>query len=411
LVVIAAALTILGGGKTSPPRSATLESPAPSESGISGTHNAAAPAIARGQSILSLWPVGGTTTWVFTSNLASPTNAGQRVEWTSDGGRTWRDATPSGYSISGGRHSLGDFFAVSAKRAWLVARSTALSHLSSPRLLTTDDGGRTWSVAGTVPSSPCTLIFSSVEFGICDSSNGAGGAAPLALYATHNGGRTWSHTFDNTGGFGGTSSGDKGLPYPCDKEFSMTAGNVVWAKFWCLASVASLYRSADAGHTWSEVNLTQPSPVLPGGAEFTGPVVLRGQRGAVAFTEGTSSLVYVTRDGGQSFTPVYPPGPVHPWAVDIVSPTVWHIAYRNQILSTNDAGVSWTGLSDDAFSSATIRRSQRYGSGSPATLNFTTSSFGWMSWFAGNGYIVMSTRDGGQTWHEVAVPGTGSRRS
>ncbi len=144
LVVIAAALVTLGGGKTSPPRAATVESPAPSRSGISGTHNAAAPAIPRGQSVLSLWPVGGTTTWVFTSNLASPTNAGQRVEWTTDGGLTWRDATPSGYSISGGRHSLGDFFALSANRAWVVPRSTALSHPPSPRLLTTADGGRTW---------------------------------------------------------------------------------------------------------------------------------------------------------------------------------------------------------------------------------------------------------------------------
>ena len=160
----------------------------------------------------------------------------------------------------------------------------------------------------------------------------------------------------------------------------MTTGNLIWAKFWCVASLASLYRSADAGRTWSAVALTQPSPILPGGAEFTGPVVLSGQRGAVAFAEGHSSLVYVTHDGGHSFAPVYPPGPAHPWAVDIASPTVWHLAYRDQILSTYNAGSSWTGLSDNLFSTSAIQRSQRFSSGAPATLNFTTRSFGWMSW-------------------------------
>lgn len=411
LVVIAAALAILGGGKTSPPRASAAESPASSRSGISGTHNAPAPAIPGGQSVLSQWPVSGTTTWVFTANETSLTNAGQGVEWTSDGGRTWRDATPTGYRISSSQHSLGDFFALSAERAWVVAGSTTLAHQPSPRLLTTADGGRTWSVAGTVPSASCTLSFSSADIGVCATSNGAGGSAPLALYRTLDGGGSWKKTFDNTGGFGGTSSGDKGLPYPCDKEFSLTSVDVVWAKFWCLASVATLYRSADAGHTWSPVNLTQPSPVLPGGAEFTGPVVLSGQRGAVAFSEGVSSLVYVTRDGGRSFAPVYPPGPAHPWAVDIVSPTIWHLAYRDQIISTNDAGSSWTGLSDNAFSTPAVSRSQRYGSGAPDTLHFTSPSFGWMSWYTGNGDIVMNTRDGGVTWHQVAVPGTGSRRS
>ena len=412
LAVITVTLAIVGGGKQNPPKAATARSQPSSRSGVSGSHNAVTPVVPGGQSVQSVWPVGGETTWVFTMNVTSLTRHTQVVEWSNNGGRTWRNATPSGYGTSAGQRPLGAFIALSARRAWVVVGSTTSSNQPSARLLTTDNGGRTWSVTGTVPSTSCTVSFSSADTGICTSSLGAGNAAPLALYVTDDGGRSWSKTFDNTGGFagGGSYVGDGGLPYTCDKKFSMTAGNVVWANFWCNASYASLYRSPDAGRTWSAVTLTQPSSVLPGGAEFTGPVVLSGKAGAVAFADGTASLVYVTHDGGHSFTPVYPPGPVHPWAVDIVSPTVWRLAYRNQLLFTNDAGTSWTGLSDDAFSSSVVRRSQRYDSGAPATLNFTTPSFGWMSWFTGNGYIVMSTRNGGRTWYQVTVPGTGSHK-
>lgn len=403
LVVVAATLAIVGGGKMIPPKTATAEPLASSRSGVPGSHEATTPVIPGGQSVLSVWPVGAETAWVFTENLTSRSNVAQGIDWTNNGGRTWRYFAPA--------HSLGDFFALSSKRAWVVAGLATLTHQHGPRLLTTANGGRTWSVAGKVPSATCTPSFSSASVGICAESNGAGNAAPLALYVTDDGGRSWSKTFDNTGDFAGAGPnvGDKGLPYTCDKNFSMTAGNLVWAEFWCNASYASLYRSADAGRTWWAVKLTQPSPVLPGGAEFTGPVVLSGKGGAVAFANGKASLVYVTHDSGRSFRPVYPPGPVHPWAVDIVSPTVWRFAYRDQLLATNDAGASWMGLSDDAFASSMVRRSQRYDSGAPATLNFTTPSFGWMSWLIGNGYLVMSTRDGGRTWHRVAIPGTVSR--
>jgi len=411
LVVIATALVIVGGGKRHPPKATTTQSQPSGRSGVSGGHNAATPVILGGQSVQSMWPFGGETSWAFTMNVTSPTNGAQGIEWTSNGGRTWRDATPAGYSISGGQYSLGDFFALSARRAWVVAGWTTVSPQPRPRLLTTDDAGRTWSTAGTVPSVPCTLSFSSTDFGICASSNGAGGSAPLTLYVTHDGGRSWSKTFDNVAGFAdGPFTADGGLPFMCDKTVS-AARDVVWAEFWCNASSATLYRSDNAGRTWSAVNLTQPSPVLPGGGEFTGPVVLSGRRGAVAFTEGQSSFVYLTRDGGHSFTLVYLPSAPHPWTVDVVSPTFWRLTYRDQILSTTDAGSSWTGLSDNALSTSAIRRSQRDGSGAPASLNFTTPSFGWMSWFAGNGYILMSTRDGGRTWHQVDVPGTGSRQT
>jgi photosystem II stability/assembly factor-like uncharacterized protein len=153
--------------------------------------------------------------------------------------------------------------------------------------------------------------------------------------------------------------------------------------------------------------VTQPSPLVGGGSDFFGPVVLSGRQGAVAFGEGGFSLIYVTSDGGQTFTPVYPPGPERPWAVDIVSPTVWRLAMRNEILGTNNAGATWFDVTGNAFALPGIRHSQRWGDGAPSSLNFTSPSFGWLSWFNGNGSIVLATRNGGRTWSQLTVPGTG----
>ena len=411
LVVIITALAIVGGAIRIPPRATTAQPPASSRSGVSGGHSAAAPVVLGRQSVQSVWPVAGQTTWVFTMSETSLSRNAQVVEWTNNGGRTWRNASPAGYgNATNGLRALGGFTALSTTRAWVTAGTTLRDAPLTPRLLTTDNGGRSWTAVGTVPSASCTLSFSSTNDGICASSSGAGGSAPLALFVTHDGGRKWSKTFDNTAGFTAPAVvREGGLPYACDKEFSLTGPTVVWAKFWCNASAAILFRSNNSGRSWSPVGLTAPTPVRAGGAEFTGPIVLSGQRGAVAFTEGHSSLVYVTRDGGQSFSPVYPPGPVHAWAADIVSPTVWRLAYRDEILSTTSAGSTWTRLSDNATSTSSVERSLRFGSGAPATLTFTSTSFGWMSWYSGSGDIVLSTQNGGRTWRTVTIPGTGSR--
>lgn len=404
LVAVATTVVLTGGAQRIPPKSSHLRSQPPSRSGATGGHSATTPVIPGGQSIQSVWPVSGTSMWVFTTNEKTAYGP-QGIEWTSNGGRTWRNATPANYRISVGRYSLGPFFALSSKRAWVASGWSAPSQESPPTLLSTNDGGRSWSVVGTVPSTPCIMNFSSASNGVCASSNGAGGSAPLALYATHNGGATWVKVFDNISGFaGGGPSGDGGLPFGCDKSVSTTTSGVVWAEFSCDASAAVLYRSVNSGRSWSAVAMTQPSPAVLGGGWFRGPVILKGEQGAVAFAEGHSSLVYVTHDGGRSFVPIYPPGPRRPWVIDVVTPSLWRLAYGNQIIGTNDAGASWFGLSSHTIATAAIRHAETYGI---ATLRFSTPNFAWMSWDTGSGYLVSVTRNGGRNWLQVAIPGTG----
>ena len=373
--------------------------------------NDAGGAVPGGQAVQSLWPVGGLTSWVYTVNVSALSHGAQGIDWTDNGGRSWRNVTPAGYSYGGGNRFIGDFFALNSTRAWLVVGPVAPRRANSSTLLVTSDAGHRWSPVGSLPLLGCSLKFVTALDGVCSSAPGAMNSAPVEVSATFDGGRTWSTIFDNSAGFsGGSGARDGGLPFECDKEFSVTAPHTLWAEGWCNYTQTFLYRSVDNGRQWFAANVTPPNPLVGGGSEFIGPVVLSGRRGAVAFAEANFSMIYVTTDGGSTFTPVYPPGPQRPWTIDVESPLIWRLAWRNEILGTNNGGATWISVTGNAFASSAIRYSQRWSNGAPYSLNFTSPSFGWLAWNTGNGDSVLITRDGGRTWSAVAIPGTNKVR-
>jgi hypothetical protein len=405
-MIVAATLAITDGGSRSPSRAPIIGDPHGSGSTTINGSNAGT-VVPGGQSVLSLWPVGGQTSWVDTENETALTHAGQGIDWTGNGGRTWRNVTPMGYSYAVGDRSIGDFYALSSTRAWLGVVSIEPGGRKGATLLATTDSGRSWSPVGSLPLN-CSPMFVSALLGVCTSAPGASNAAPVEVAATFNGGRSWNKIFDN---FAGMSEGypakDHGLPYSCDKEFSMSPPHTVWAEGWCNATQFFLYRSTDDGRRWSSEVMRPPAPPVEGGAGFTGPVVLSGRRGAVGFQEGRVSVIAVTGDGGTVFTPVYPPGPRRPWAVDIVTPTTWRLAWRSEILGTNNGGATWFAVDGNAFASRSVRYSQRWGNGAPYALHFTSRLTGWLEWETANGFTVMITRDDGRIWNTVPIPGTG----
>jgi photosystem II stability/assembly factor-like uncharacterized protein len=407
LLVFAMALVVAAGRGGSPSHVVSRNTSQASRTAAVSAHSTTL-VVPAGQAVQSVWPVGGQTSWVYTVNETALSHGGQGIEWTDNGGQTWRNATPSGYTYAGGNRFIGGFFALTSTRAWLVVGPLSPKSNTSEAILATSNAGRSWSRVGSLPLTVCTLDFSTDSHGVCTSSPGASNAAPLQLAVTTDGGRTWSKVFDNTSGFGGggANSADGGLPYSCDKRFSLTPPNTVWATGWCNASEAFLYRSTDNGRHWAQASVAPPTPTVGGGSEFIGPVVLSGRQGAAAFMEGNFSLVYVTRDDGKTFTPVYPPGAERPWTIDIVSPSVWRLALRNQILGTNNAGATWFTVTDNAFTLPAVIKSQRWGDGAPYSLNFTSQTVGWMNWGLDSGSGLFVTRNGGRTWSRVAVPGT-----
>jgi hypothetical protein len=406
VMIAAATLVITDGGNRSPSRVPTVP-PSPGSGSATTNGSNVGVAVPGGQSVLSLWPVGGETSWVDTENEAALSHGGQGIEWTGNGGRTWHDVTPSGDSYGVGNRFIGNFFALTSTRAWLSLGTVEPERSNRTALMTTSDSGRRWVRVGSLPLGGCSLSFITMRDGVCTSAPGAMNSAPIEVSATFNGGRSWTRIFDNFAGFtGGSGSPDGGVPYECDKDFTVSPPHTVWAEGWCNATQSFLYRSTDNGRHWVSAVVIPPTPLVGGGSEFIGPVVLAGRHGAVAFQEANFSMIDVTNNGGATFRPVYPPGTERPWTIDVVTPVMWRLAWRNEILGTNNGGASWFAVMGNAFASPSVRWSQRWSNGAPSSLNFTSSSFGWLDWGTGGGETVMTTRDGGRIWNLVAVPGT-----
>ena len=137
------------------------------------------------------------------------------------------------------------------------------------------------------------------------------------------------------------------LPFACDKTIPFNSSTTGWALFDCNYDDATLYETMDGGVTW--VSRTVPTPrAYSEGGGFVGTPTFSGRRGAVGYAGGRYSLVYVTTNDGLSFHRVYPPGKLRPWSINVLSATRWRLAFRNEILGTNNGGTTWFTVTSDA---------------------------------------------------------------
>jgi hypothetical protein len=337
--------------------------------------------------------------WAFTQDVTALKGGGQGVELTTDGARSWTNVTPPGLSVTGGNHWIIGIYPLSATKAWVVYGGGGIRSRQS--LLYTGDAGHVWTKVGVLPITNCVPQFVTRRDGTCTSYGAALGSMVLDIYRTSNGGASWHTIFDNwpdvtSGRFPAGS-----LPFGCDKRVQFTSATRGWALFLCNGGMASLYETTDGGATWTDRPATPPMPSRYG-SEFTRAPVFSGPRGAVAFATGNESLVYVTDNGGHSFTAVYPPERARAWCVDVVTPLQWRFAYRNMILATNDGGKSWFAFTDDARKPVVL---DRYGPDAP-DVTFANNRQGWLTWDEGNGFLLMRTTDGGREWKLLEVPGT-----
>ena len=101
------------------------------------------------------------------------------VARTSDGGATWSIVTPASKQIPT------DVFFVDASRGWLVGFTEDASGDAGPTdILTTADGGQTWTVQSRVPTSLRAIRFA-------DPQNGWAVGARGKIFRTTDGGATW----------------------------------------------------------------------------------------------------------------------------------------------------------------------------------------------------------------------------
>ncbi len=316
------------------------------------------------------------------------TEAGFRV--TEDGGLTWQSAAwPSG----------DDPGFTDPLDGWVFNQTTGLHR--------TLDGGRSWSTVA-VPGGP---YFAIGNPWFNDADHGTFVALPLSgngafILATTDGGATWTRHAIALPASGGLTVQSihmfdalHGIADDVPSEFAYPVSSPATS----LASLPTLYRTADGGQTWQPVSLPRPSgiaaaaPVSGGGVDVQ--TRLFGAADAVTWRvyagAGGVTAFYATHDAGQTWTPAGSIGGSGP--VAILSQDHWFVASPQTptLEGTTDGGIHWSPLPAPGLA------------GPARWLDFPTNSgVGW----AGVGAVLCTalgpcpaaalegTTDGGLTW-------------
>lgn len=155
---------------------------------------------------------------------------------------------------------------VSAEQGWAVGHGGVV--------LSTGDGGRTWSTLATLEGSPTLL---SVWFG--DADHGLATGAYGAAFATRDGGRTWNR-----------------IEVGRDRDEELHLNHVFAAGkgLFIAAESGAAFRSTDGGQTWSRLKTGVSGSLWTGAALRSGAVLLAGMSGRLL----------ASRDDGETWTTV-----------------------------------------------------------------------------------------------------------
>lgn len=314
-----------------------------------------------------------------------------QVARTNDGGVTWYDVTPADIDETG--FGVG-MFVLDSDHAW-VQKPDYNNYPNSGTMYSTSDGGITW-VKSTTPFSEGDIYFLDANDGWLLASLGAGaGSNAVAVYQTTDGGSTWEQTYINDPNsvdandslpLGGLKSDIVAL----DMQTAWVSG-VTYAP-----GEVYLYRTDDAGHTWSQVPVE-----IPAGTENFELGINKDQMEFVSRDDGffvmhiagdsMQSAVYVTHDSGNTWT-------LTPTIIDGVGESRFLSAQEmimyngEQFYVTHDAADTWSAVSPDMIFGESF-----------ANMEFANSSTGWVITVdpTTNHHSLYKTTDGGSTWFPV----------
>jgi len=316
--------------------------------------------------IITLTAVDSRHAWIATwVQNGTPTVA--EIWRTSDGGASWErtdvQLRPQG--------NLSLFF-LDRDRGWMAATVSgdrSKNNLKA-RLYSTTDGGASWTEVrsdasdGTVPVAAIAFLDRDHGWGVPEPTFGGD------LYYTGDGGRSWSRrAIPSPDGFGGLVQAI-GLP-----TFTDTRDGVL--------------------------------PVRLGSASV--PFPRPGQPAAARFD------LYVTHDGGESWTPTTPLADVPavsawttPPSYGVLSATHWVVTTESAMYTTMDAGRNWRAVSSTM--GLPPQRGPLYPSVVVVAGAFPTDTAWWVVYeYLGctegcSTYGILRTVDGGQTWVENEPP-------
>lgn len=306
---------------------------------------------------------------------------------TNDGGVTWHNVTPPDITETGSTVAT---FILDNQHAW-VQKPDFNNFPNNGLLYRTTDGGLTWTISST-PFSGGDLSFTDVTNGwmLADLGVGAGSNA-VAIFQTADGGATWTQTYTNDPNLpdAGDSlplGGIKSDLVPLNKQIAWVSG-VTYAP-----GTVYLFRTDDGGHNWTPVTLE-----LPAGAENFELGVDKDQLQFVSANDGflavrmsgeaTQTAVYITNDGGNSWT-LTPTLIPNAGASAFLSAREAIIYNGEQFYVTHDAARTWTTVSPNIVFGDSF-----------ADMDFVNPDTGWVVTVdATNHHSLNRTTDGGATW-------------
>jgi photosystem II stability/assembly factor-like uncharacterized protein len=306
---------------------------------------------------------------------------------TNDGGVTWHNVTPPDITETGSTVAT---FILDNQHAW-VQKPDFNNFPNNGLLYRTTDGGLTWTISST-PFSGGDLSFTDVTNGwmLADLGVGAGSNA-VAIFQTADGGATWTQTYTNDPNLpdAGDSlplGGIKSDLVPLNKQIAWVSG-VTYAP-----GTVYLFRTDDGGHNWTPVTLE-----LPAGAENFELGVDKDQLQFVSANDGflavrmsgeaTQTAVYITNDGGNSWT-LTPTLIPNAGASAFLSAREAIIYNGEQFYVTHDAARTWTTVSPNIVFGDSF-----------ADMDFVNPNTGWVVTVdATNHHSLNRTTDGGATW-------------
>ena len=308
---------------------------------------------------------------------------------TNDGGVTWYNVTPPDLVEVG---STVQIYFLDKDHAW-VQKPDFNNFPNNGLLYHTTDGGLNWSISST-PFSGGDLSFVDNNRGwmLADLGVGAGSNA-VAVFQTNDAGATWTQTYTNDPNLPEASDslplgGIKSDLVPLNMQTAWVGG-VVYSP-----GTVYLYRTDDAGHTWSPVSLA-----LPDGAENFELGVDRDQMRFVSSQDGflvvrmsgdsTQTAVYLTNNGGDTWT---------------LTPTLIPEAGQSDFISADEAiiydGEQFYVTRDAARTWATVSPNIVFGD-SFAAMDFVNLESGWIITVAEDQRALYRTQDGGASWLPV----------